>query len=84
MSLLCTIIIHFVAHTAKYKTAGEITSKAIKAVIQAAKEGATVGELCKVGDDAVKEGTGSVYKSDKKMAKGESGDVCGKDRGKEI
>jgi hypothetical protein len=56
---------------AKYKTAGEITSKAIKAVIQAAKEGATVGELCKVGDDAVKEGTGSVYKSDKKMAKGE-------------
>lgn len=56
--------------TAKYKTAGEITSKALKAVIAAVKEGATVGELSKVGDEAVKEGTGAVYKSDKKLQKG--------------
>ncbi|CAO1633097.1 unnamed protein product [Sympodiomycopsis kandeliae] len=54
----------------KYKTAGEITSKALKAVIAAVKEGATVGELSKVGDEAVKEGTGAVYKSDKKLQKG--------------
>lgn len=56
--------------SAKYKTAGEIAAKAIKAVIAASKEGATVGSLCKTGDDAVREGTGSVYKSDKKMQKG--------------
>ena len=53
----------------KYKVAGDIGAKALKAVIAAAKAGATVGQLCKVGDDAVAEGTGAVYKSDKKLAK---------------
>lgn len=67
LSSCSTLLVSF---PAKYKTAGEIAGKAIKAVIAAAKEGATVGELSKVGDDAVKEGTGAVYKSDKKLQKG--------------
>lgn len=54
----------------KYKFAGEITSKAIKATIEGGVEGKTILEVCQLGDKAVEEGVGSVFKSDKKMPKG--------------
>ncbi|EPQ27861.1 uncharacterized protein PFL1_04605 [Pseudozyma flocculosa PF-1] len=53
----------------KYKLAGEVSAKAIKTVIAAIKEGATVIDLCQLGDKAVEEGTAAVYK-DKKVLKG--------------
>ncbi|KAN0064386.1 hypothetical protein ACQY0O_002584 [Thecaphora frezii] len=53
----------------KYKLAGEVSAKAIKTVIDAVKQGATVIDLCQLGDKAVEEGTAAVYK-DKKVLKG--------------
>ncbi|WFD30981.1 methionyl aminopeptidase [Malassezia sp. CBS 17886] len=57
------------ALTVQYKTAGEIAAKALRAVLDAAIEGKTVLELVELGDRAVEEGTGAVYK-DKKINKG--------------
>lgn len=54
----------------QYKTAGDITAKAIKTTIDAVQEGKTVLEICKTGDKAIEEGVAAVYKSDKKLAKG--------------
>lgn len=56
----------------QYKTAGELANKAIQKVIELSVEGATILSLCKAGDEAVEEATKTVYKSDKKMSKGES------------
>lgn len=53
----------------KYKVAGEISAKAIKAVIAAAAEGKTVLELCAVGDKVLEDETSAVYKG-KSIAKG--------------
>lgn len=53
----------------KYKTAGEIAAKAIRQVVDSVAEGKTVLELVELGDKAVEEGTGAVYK-DKKLSKG--------------
>ena len=53
----------------KYKTAGEVSAKAMRTVIDAATEGKTVLELMQIGDEAVEQGTASVFK-DKKMSKG--------------
>lgn len=53
----------------KYKTAGEISAKAIRTVVEAIAEGKTVLELIELGDKAVEEGTAAVYK-DKKLSKG--------------
>ena len=44
-------------------------------------EGATLLSLCQAGDAAVEAGTAGVYKSDKKMAKGEC--RAGQARGRE-
>ncbi|UZJ54939.1 hypothetical protein CBS101457_004259 [Exobasidium rhododendri] len=54
----------------KYKFAGEITAKAIKATIEACQEGKTVLEISKAGDKAVEEGVAGVFKNDKKLQKG--------------
>lgn len=53
----------------KYKVAGEISAKAIKAVIAAAAEGKTVLELCQLGDKVLEEETSAVYKG-KSIPKG--------------
>ena len=37
----------------KYKTAGEVSAKAMRTVIDAATEGKTVLELMQIGDEAV-------------------------------
>ncbi|PWZ01986.1 Creatinase/aminopeptidase [Testicularia cyperi] len=46
----------------KYKIAGEIGAKAIKAVIAAATEGKTVLELCELGDKVILDETSTVFK----------------------
>mgnify|MGYP001761921275 FL=1 len=53
----------------KYKTAGEIASKALKAVLDEVKAGKTVLELIRVGDEAVEKGTAAVFKG-KQFSKG--------------
>ncbi|WFD43236.1 methionyl aminopeptidase [Malassezia psittaci] len=60
---------NFDAILTKYKTAGEIAAKAIRTVVEAISEGKTVLELVQLGDQAVEQGTGAVYK-DKKVSKG--------------
>ncbi|SAM85353.1 related to curved dna-binding protein [Ustilago bromivora] len=53
----------------KYKVAGEISAKAIKAVIAAATEGKTLLELCDIGDKILEEETSAIYKG-KGISKG--------------
>lgn len=56
----------------KYKAAAQVAANALKAVIEAAVEGAKVLELCQLGDSKVEEGVASVYskKGADKVAKG--------------
>ncbi|WFD19057.1 methionyl aminopeptidase [Malassezia caprae] len=53
----------------KYKTAGDIAAQSIRTVVEAVQPGKTVLELMTLGDEAVEQGTGAVFK-DKKMGKG--------------
>ncbi|SNX86848.1 related to curved dna-binding protein [Melanopsichium pennsylvanicum] len=53
----------------KYKVAGEISAKAIKAVIAAASEGKSILELCNIGDKVLSDETAAVFKG-KSIAKG--------------
>lgn len=45
----------------KYNTAGEITAKALKVVIESIKDGADVYDLCVLGDKVITEECGKVY-----------------------
>ncbi|CAB3410100.1 unnamed protein product [Caenorhabditis bovis] len=64
------------AVTTKYNVAADITNAALKEVIAAVKEGATVGELCDLGDKIILEKTSKMYKKEKKLTKGISMPTC--------
>lgn len=60
----------------KYKVAAEIVNKALKAVVEKSNEGATLMELCKLGDDIIIGETSSVFKKDKEMRRGIAFPTC--------
>jgi len=71
--------------TTKYRTGGDITNKALQAVLEACKEDADVYELCVLGDGIMMEETGKLYnkkikgkgdEKDKKIEKGISFPTC--------
>ncbi|XP_067096616.1 proliferation-associated protein 2G4-like isoform X1 [Osmerus mordax] len=54
----------------KYKMGAEIANQAMKAVVDAAKEGVSVINLCQKGDVFIMAETGKVFKKEKDMKKG--------------
>ena len=54
----------------KYKTAGEISQRVLKAVVGWCVEGAKIVEVCQKGDKLLEEEISKVYKSNKKITKG--------------
>jgi len=60
----------------KYKMAAEIANKILKEVIEGAKEGASVRELCIKADQRIEEETGKAFKKDKKLQKGIAFPCC--------
>jgi curved DNA binding protein len=49
----------------KYRTCGEITSKVLAKIVQAAVPGTKLIDLCKLGDKSIEEGTAAVYNKSK-------------------
>lgn len=64
----CTIANDLVV--TKYKMAGEIADRVLKALCERTVEGSTALELCKLGDDMIIQETDKVYKKEKDMKKG--------------
>ncbi|KAJ3193109.1 Proliferation-associated protein 2G4 [Irineochytrium annulatum] len=60
----------------KYQTAAEIANKALAKVIAAAVDGATVIDLCKLGDLTIMEGVKPVYAKKKGVMKGIAFPTC--------
>jgi len=60
----------------KYKMAAEITNKILKEVVDACKTGASVRDLCILGDQRLMEETGKAFKKDKKITKGIAFPTC--------
>ena len=54
----------------KYKMAAETANKVLKDLVAASIPGASVRDLCRLGDSKIVEETGKAYKKDKKMSKG--------------
>ena len=54
----------------KYKMAAETANKVLKDLVAASTPGASVRDLCRLGDSKIVEETGKAYKKDKKMSKG--------------
>lgn len=64
----CTIANDLVV--TKYKMAGEIADRVLKALCERTVVGVTALELCKLGDDMIRQETDKVYKKEKEMKKG--------------
>merc|ERR1719326_725687 len=65
--------------TTKYKTAADITNKALAAVVEACKADADIVTLCELGDKILEEETGKLYNKkvkDKKIEKGIAFPTC--------
>lgn len=65
--------------TTKYKTAADITNKALAAVVEACKADADIVTLCELGDKILEEETGKLYNKkvkDKKIEKGVAFPTC--------
>ncbi|XP_020798171.1 proliferation-associated protein 2G4 [Drosophila serrata] len=60
----------------KYKLAGEIVNKTLKAVIGLCVVDASVREICSQGDNLLTEETGKVYKKEKELKKGIAFPTC--------
>ncbi|KAH8380291.1 hypothetical protein KR009_009787 [Drosophila setifemur] len=60
----------------KYKLAGEIVNKTLKAVIGLCVVDASVREICTQGDNLLAEETGKVYKKEKDLKKGIAFPTC--------
>ncbi|SPP85072.1 proliferation-associated protein 2G4 [Drosophila guanche] len=60
----------------KYKLAGEIVNKTLKAVIGLCVADASVREICTQGDNLLTEETGKVYKKEKDLKKGIAFPTC--------
>lgn len=60
----------------KYKVASEIVGKALKAVVDKSIEGATLMELCELGDNIIIGETNSVFKKEKEMRRGIAFPTC--------
>jgi len=60
----------------KYKEAAKIANSALEAVLAACDAGASVLDLCKIGDAFILEAVGSLYKKDKEMKKGVAFPTC--------
>ncbi|CAI8023546.1 Proliferation-associated protein 2G4 [Geodia barretti] len=60
----------------KYKMAGDMANRVLKSVLEAAVEGASVLNLCEMGDSLILEETGKVYKKEKDMKKGIAFPTC--------
>ncbi|OXA56643.1 proliferation-associated protein 2G4 [Folsomia candida] len=60
----------------KYKMAAEITQKALKTVVEKAVIGASVRDLCIIGDKIIVEETGKQFKKEKDMKKGIAFPTC--------
>jgi len=60
----------------KYKMAGEIANRVLKAVIDKCVAGASVRELCSVGDQLLTEETSKCFKKEKEMKKGIAFPTC--------
>lgn len=60
----------------KYKLAGEIVNKTLKAVIDLCIADASVREICTKGDNLITEETGKVYKKEKDLKKGIAFPTC--------
>nr|AAV36985.2 LD30448p [Drosophila melanogaster] len=60
----------------KYKLAGEIVNKTLKAVIGLCVVDASVREICTQGDNQLTEETGKVYKKEKDLKKGIAFPTC--------
>merc|ERR1711878_17397 len=60
----------------KYKMAAEITNKVLKEVVDACKTGASVRDLCILGDQRLMEETSKAFKKDKKLTKGIAFPTC--------
>ena len=54
----------------KYKMAAEIANKVVKELLNEFTPGASVRDLCLLGDQKLLEETSKAYKKDKKMSKG--------------
>ncbi|KAI8924175.1 peptidase M24, structural domain-containing protein [Entophlyctis helioformis] len=61
---------------AKYQAAGEIANKALAAVLAAAVDGASVLQLCSLGDAKIGELAKAAYAKDKKLRKGIAFPTC--------
>jgi len=60
----------------KYKLAGEIVNKSLKAVIDLCIADASVRDICTKGDNLIIEETGKVYKKEKDLKKGVAFPTC--------
>lgn len=60
----------------KYKAAGEVVNKTLKALIALCVEGASVKELCIKGDSLILEETGKIFKKEKDLKKGIAFPTC--------
>jgi len=60
----------------KYKMAGEIVNRVLKACLAKCVDGASVQEICAEGDRMMEEETGKVFKKEKEMKKGIAFPVC--------
>jgi len=60
----------------KYKMAAEITNNVLKELVEACKPGASVRDLCILGDEKLAEATSKAFKKDKKLLKGIAFPTC--------
>lgn len=60
----------------KYKLAGEIVNRTLKAVLELCIPDASVKEICTKGDNLILEETGKVYKKEKDLKKGIAFPTC--------
>jgi len=70
---------HTIAHdlvVTKYKMAAEITNKTLKQVIAKCVPGASVRDICKFGDQMLREETGKQFKKEKELKKGIAFPTC--------
>ena len=55
----------------KYKMAADTANKVLRELVEVCLTGASVRDLCRLGDTKIVEETGKAYKKDKKISKGE-------------
>jgi len=60
----------------KYKLAGEIVNRTLKALIESVEAGKSVREICEKGDGLLLEETGKVFKKEKDLKKGIAFPTC--------